>query len=60
MEHVARMGGGEVPTGFWWVKPEGNIPLGRPWRRCGIILRWIFMTWMESMDWMDLGQNRDE
>jgi len=54
------MGGGEVPTGFWWVKPEGNIPLGRPWRRCGIILRWIFMTWMESMDWMDLGQNRDE
>jgi hypothetical protein len=30
VEHVARMGGGEVPTGFWWLKPERNQPLGRP------------------------------
>ena len=26
-------GRGEVFTGFWWGKPEGNRPLGRPRRR---------------------------
>jgi len=27
------MEGGEVHTGFWWGKPEGNGPLGRYMRR---------------------------
>ena len=26
-------------------KPEGRRPLGRPRRRWGIILRWIFRKW---------------
>jgi len=26
-------------------KPEGKTPLGRPRRRWGIILRWIFRKW---------------
>ena len=26
-------------------KPEGKRPLGRPRRRWGIILRWIFRKW---------------
>jgi hypothetical protein len=26
-------------------KPVGKRPLGRPWRRGGIILRRIFRTW---------------
>ena len=26
-------GKGEMHTGSWWVKPEGNRPLGRPRRR---------------------------
>jgi hypothetical protein len=26
-------------------KPEGNRPLGRPKRRWGIILNWIFEKW---------------
>ena len=29
--HVARMG--EGCTGFWWGKPEGRRPLGRPRRK---------------------------
>jgi len=28
--HVARMGTGEVYTGFWWGKPEGKRQLWRP------------------------------
>jgi hypothetical protein len=32
--HVACMGGrGEVYTGFWWGKPEGKKPLGKPRHR---------------------------
>ena len=26
-------------------KPEGRRPLGRPRRRCEIILKWIFENW---------------
>jgi len=26
-------------------RPEGKRPFGRPRRRLGIILRWIFRTW---------------
>ena len=31
--HVARMGERGVHTGFWWGKPAGKSPLGRPRRR---------------------------
>ena len=30
---MARMGTGEAYTRFWWGKPEGKRPLGRPRRR---------------------------
>jgi hypothetical protein len=30
---VARMGEGELFTGFWLVGPKGKRPLGRPRRR---------------------------
>jgi hypothetical protein len=26
-------------------RPEGKTPLGRPRRRCKIILKWIFKKW---------------
>jgi len=29
--HVARLGRGDACTGFWWGKPGGKRPLGRPW-----------------------------
>ena len=31
--HIACMGRKEVHNGFWWGKPEGNKPLGRPRHR---------------------------
>jgi hypothetical protein len=31
--HVACMGERGVHTGFWWGKPAGKSPLGRPSRR---------------------------
>ena len=50
----------EFYTGFWWEKPEGKSPLGRPRRR------WednIKMDLQEVgcgvMDWIELAQDRD-
>jgi len=52
----------ESYTGFWWGKPEGKRPLGRPRRK------WednIKMDLQEvgcgrgGMDWIELGQVRD-
>jgi len=47
-------------TGFWWGKPEGKRPLGRPRRR------WKHNTNMDlkevrcgGMDWIELAQDRD-
>jgi hypothetical protein len=40
-------------------RPEGRLPLGRPRRRWGIILKWIFKKWDGRMDWIELAQNRD-
>ena len=42
MWHVWR---GRCAQGFFVGKPEGKRPLGRPRRRWGIILRWIFRKW---------------
>jgi hypothetical protein len=43
--HVARMREGRVVHGVLMGRPEGKRPLGRPRRRWGIILRWIFREW---------------
>jgi hypothetical protein len=40
-------------------RPEGRRPLGRPRRRWGIILKWIFKKWDGGMDWIELAQDRD-
>jgi hypothetical protein len=40
-------------------RSEGRPPLGRPRRRCGIILKWIFKKWDGGMDWIELAQDRD-
>jgi hypothetical protein len=40
--HVARMVEGRGVFRVFMVKPEEKRPLGRPRRRWGIILRWIF------------------
>jgi len=39
--------------------PEGKRPLGRPRRRWGKILNWIFRNWDVDMEWIDLAQDRD-
>jgi len=53
-------GRGELYTGFWWEKPEGRNPLGRPRHR------WednIKMSLQEvgcgGMDWIDVAQDRE-
>jgi hypothetical protein len=53
-EHVA-----EVHRGFWWGNPKERDHLeewGIDWR---ILLKWIFMKGDGSLDWIDLGQNRE-
>ena len=37
--------------------PEGKRPLGRPKRRCGIILKWVVRKWDADMEWIDLTQD---
>jgi len=40
--------------------PEGKRSFGRPRRKCGIILRWIFRKWdLKGIDWIDLAQDKD-
>ena len=43
--HVARMGERRGVHRVLVGRPEGKRPLGRPRRRWGIILRWIFGKW---------------
>ena len=43
--HVARMGGGEAYTGFWWGNLKEREHLGDPGLDGWIILRWIFRKW---------------
>jgi hypothetical protein len=40
-------------------RSEGKRPLGRPRRRCRILLKCIFTKWDGSIDWIDLAQDRD-
>ena len=43
--HVARMGRGEVCTGFWLANPRERDHWGAPDVDGRIILRWIFRRW---------------
>jgi len=59
-EHVARIGSGEVHTGFGGGAPEVKRPLGRPRRRWEDNIK-IDLQEMEcgGMDWIRLAQDRD-
>jgi len=46
--HTARMGRGEVYTGFWWGNPRERNYLGNPSVNESIILKWIFRKWDEE------------
>ena len=53
-------GKGDVYTEFWWGKPEGKRPLGRPRRRREDTMK---MDLQElgcgDMEYFDLAQDRD-
>ena len=56
--HVACMGEGRGVHNVLVRKPEGKRPLGRPRRRWGIILRWIFGKWEgveTGWSWLRIG-----
>jgi len=51
---------GEVCAGFWWGKPEGKRPLGRPsHRREENIKMDLREVGCGVMDWIELAQDRD-
>ena len=57
--HVASMGERRGVYRVLVGKPEGKRPLGRPRRRRGIILRWIFRKWdvgvWTGSSWLSIG-----
>ena len=58
--HVARMGEGRGVYRVLVGKPEGKSPLGRPRRRWeGNIKMDLQEVGCESMDWIELAQDRD-
>ena len=50
-------GRGETYTGFWWGKPEGKRPLGRP--REDNIKMDLQDVGCRGLDWIELAQDRD-
>jgi hypothetical protein len=54
------MGRRGMHIGFWWGKPEGKRPLGRPRRRWEDEIRMDLreIGW-GGMDWIDLAEDRD-
>jgi len=58
MWHV--WGTGEVHTGFWWGDLRERDHLEDLSVDGRVILKWIFKKWdEESMDWIDLAEDRD-
>jgi hypothetical protein len=57
--HVARMGRGEVCTGFWWGKPEGKRPLGRLRRKWEDNIKRDLEVGGGCGDWMERAEDRD-
>ena len=59
VEHVARMGGGDAYTGFWWGNLRERDHLGDPGVDGRIILRWIFRKWVVGVwtgsSWLWIG-----
>ena len=57
--HVARMGRGEVYTGYWWGNLRESDHLGDPDVDGRIILRWIFKKWdvlvWTQSSWLRIG-----
>jgi hypothetical protein len=48
-----------ILVGYWWGKPEGKRPLGRPRHRwVNNIKRDLRKIGWDGMDWTDLAQNR--
>ena len=58
-EHVARVGRGEVHTGFWWGNMKERAHLEDPGVEGRVVLKWIFKKCDGGIDWIDLAQNRD-
>jgi len=58
--HVAGLGEKRGAYRFLVVKPEGKIPLGRPWRRwednikMDLLRKWDVRAWTGSM-WLRIG-----
>jgi hypothetical protein len=51
---------GEVRTGFWWGKPEGKRPLGRPKHRWEVNIRMdLQKVGFGCVYWIGLAQDRD-
>jgi hypothetical protein len=46
--HVARMGRGEVCTGFWWGNPRERDQWGDPGIDGAMILRWLFKKYEQG------------
>ena len=57
--HVARVGRGEVYTGFWWGSMRERDHLGDPDVDGRIILRWMFRKWdvgaWTGLIWLRIG-----
>jgi len=56
----SKWGREEVYTGFWWGKPEGKKPLGRPRPRWEDNIKMVIQeVECGCMDWIKLAQERD-
>ena len=56
--YMARMGRGEVQTGFWWGNLKERDHLEDSGVDGRIILRWIFRKLHGVMEWIILAQDR--